>query len=545
VFRPIAPAGLGSGWLRVAFASILVAVGLFVVPVAASAGLGFVLPPGPVSGTVDVSLDAPPESGPVALEWSPDEGVTWLPISVDGSAEDGFTAVWETADFSGLAVVRAIAAGEVQELRVEVDNVVPVLMLSTKHPRFSPNGDGRRDTVELRVRTDEGGTLSAVVRKPGGRLIGELVADETVEAGKTVLSWDGTLAPRQDDERSLARVAADGVFVVEVILADAAGNIATITREVVIDTVPPRLSWRVFRPSVLGPGPLRLGFRTADPDGEVVVIGRLVSQYGRPILQLIKERRAPGRATYKLTSPIDSVVPGGYRVELEVRDLAGNARTRSKPLLVTGVTKTRVIRRLPTAGRRVALTFDDCNEAAAWSSILKTLAAHGKYASFFCLGRLLPSRRSLALRTIREGHTIGAHGWDHKGLRSVGYSGTLSRLNQVRDRWWSMARVSPVPYFRPPYGRYDASTLAAARDAGYRWTVLWDVDPSDYLRPGAGVIASRVLSAVRPGSIVVLHAIARTASDLPAILDGLRARNLEPVGLDELFRAAGSRWRRR
>ena len=106
-------------------------------------------------------------------------------------------------------------------------------------------------------------------------------------------------------------------------------------------------------------------------------------------------------------------------------------------------------------------------------------------------------------------------------------------------------RVSPTPYFRPPYGSYDAETVAAAGGAGYRWTVMWDVNPSDWLQPGDGVVASRVLNAVRPGSIVVLHTLAGTARDLPAILAGLRARNLTPVSLDEMFAAAGFGLRRR
>jgi peptidoglycan/xylan/chitin deacetylase (PgdA/CDA1 family) len=53
------------------------------------------------------------------------------------------------------------------------------------------------------------------------------------------------------------------------------------------------------------------------------------------------------------------------------------------------------------------------------------------------------------------------------------------------------------------------------------------------------VIAQRVLSNVRPGSIVVMHLKPQTAAALPAILRGLKARGYEAVSLPELFRAAG------
>jgi peptidoglycan/xylan/chitin deacetylase (PgdA/CDA1 family) len=97
-----------------------------------------------------------------------------------------------------------------------------------------------------------------------------------------------------------------------------------------------------------------------------------------------------------------------------------------------------------------------------------------------------------------------------------------------------------VPFRRPPYGVVDREAIAAAGTCGYRWLVLWDVDPSDWERPGAAAIASRVLTHVRAGSIVVLHVLDQTASALPAILRGLRSRGLRPVTLLELIHAASS-----
>jgi peptidoglycan/xylan/chitin deacetylase (PgdA/CDA1 family) len=35
--------------------------------------------------------------------------------------------------------------------------------------------------------------------------------------------------------------------------------------------------------------------------------------------------------------------------------------------------------------------------------------------------------------------------------------------------------------------------------------VLWNVDPSDWERPGANAIVSRVMGALRPGAVVLLH----------------------------------------
>jgi len=55
-----------------------------------------------------------------------------------------------------------------------------------------------------------------------------------------------------------------------------------------------------------------------------------------------------------------------------------------------------------------------------------------------------------------------------------------------------------------------------------------DVDPSDYELPGSGVIYTRVVDAVRPGSIVLDHdgggPREQTVAALPQIIDTLRHR---------------------
>jgi peptidoglycan/xylan/chitin deacetylase (PgdA/CDA1 family) len=95
-----------------------------------------------------------------------------------------------------------------------------------------------------------------------------------------------------------------------------------------------------------------------------------------------------------------------------------------------------------------------------------------------------------------------------------------------------------VPLMRPPYGSLDDGARAAIGSAGYAWIALWNVDPRDWELPGSGAIVSRVLGPTHAGSIVVMHVNAQTASALPAILRGLRARELQPVSLLELVAEA-------
>ena len=66
--------------------------------------------------------------------------------------------------------------------------------------------------------------------------------------------------------------------------------------------------------------------------------------------------------------------------------------------------------------------------------------------------------------------------------------------------------------------------------------ILWDVDPRDWTQPGSSAIESRILSAVRPGSIVLMHPLPQTAAQLPSLIQALRGRGYILMTLPELAR---------
>jgi peptidoglycan/xylan/chitin deacetylase (PgdA/CDA1 family) len=235
-------------------------------------------------------------------------------------------------------------------------------------------------------------------------------------------------------------------------------------------------------------------------------------------------------------------MPGLYRLRLTLVDAAGNSRVSSlRTLRCLRPVRTTVWRHIPHCGRRVALTFDDGGSPWAWARILAVLRAHHVKASFFILGPYVAADGGLARRTVAQGETIGDHTWTHAITSTLSYGSLLGELRRDQGAWWSRAQATPVPYFRPPYGDYNATDLAAAGAAGYLRTILWDVDPRDWSEPGVGAIVSRVVSAAQPGSIVVMHVRTQTALALPAIIRGLQARHLRPSSLAEMFRAAGYR----
>jgi peptidoglycan-N-acetylglucosamine deacetylase len=228
-------------------------------------------------------------------------------------------------------------------------------------------------------------------------------------------------------------------------------------------------------------------------------------------------------------------------VQAALVDAAGNQRARvfSPRYRIDHPVRSRLVARVENAGRRVALTFDDCFMPSSWAAIVRTLRQAKVRSAFFCPGITVARSPALAAQTMRDGHTIGSHGWDHALLPTVGYAGVLSRLRRDRDIWWRW-RSAATPYFRPPFGGYDSSVLAAAGAAGYRYSVVWDIDPRDWTSPGVDALVARVVRPARPGSIIVLHTKPQTAQALPRIIRGLRARGLEPVALDALLHQPGA-----
>ncbi len=195
------------------------------------------------------------------------------------------------------------------------------------------------------------------------------------------------------------------------------------------------------------------------------------------------------------------------------------------------------IRHVDTSQGLVAITFDDGPDPNYTPAKLRVLAEHGTAATFFILGTYVDRRPQLVPEIARAGHEIGNHSYSHPDLTGQPYSGVFSQLEDAKQ---AILRAGgpETTLFRPPYGSFNATVLAAAADDGYRLNVLWDIDPNDWRSPPAWTITEHVLSRVQPGSIVLLHDwVPQTAQALPDILDGLAARGLKAVSFSTLLGA--------
>lgn len=199
-----------------------------------------------------------------------------------------------------------------------------------------------------------------------------------------------------------------------------------------------------------------------------------------------------------------------------------------------------------TKQKMVALTFDDGPNGQATRAMVDILAARHVPATFFMVGRSVAADPTTTKYVTDHGFSIGNHTWDHSFRIPVmspnGIARELARTSTVIQKTTS---ITPE-FFRPPHGYRSPQLLYEAHREHLR-AVDWSVDPQDYNTGNADTITQRVLSSVKPGSIILLHDGLQdglkvktlhnregTIAALPQILDGLQKKGYTIVPLAKL-----------
>jgi len=186
--------------------------------------------------------------------------------------------------------------------------------------------------------------------------------------------------------------------------------------------------------------------------------------------------------------------------------------------------------------QEIALTFDD-GPGSLTGRILDELRAGGAHGTFFVIGRQLHGHEALLRRILDDGHDLGDHTWAHADLLDLTEQQRREQLELPIEAQVAATGVRPH-LFRPPYGATSRRIVTMARHLGLL-TIYWSVDCQDYDHATAKRLTRCVLDHAAPGAIVLMHDAGgdrtTTADALPAILEGLRARGLEPVTVTELL----------
>ena len=190
----------------------------------------------------------------------------------------------------------------------------------------------------------------------------------------------------------------------------------------------------------------------------------------------------------------------------------------------------------------VAITYDD-GPGAETNRLLDKLKAKNAHASFMVLAPNADQHPELLKRMKAEGHTIGNHTKSHRQLNTLSYE-QVSQEIDAGNAAIKKATGQGTRWVRPPYGATNATVDQVTRDKGVS-QALWDVDTVDWKDRNSEHVCSSAVQGARAGSIVLMHDIHPTTVDAAdCVIDGLRAKGLEPVSMDRLLRTpvAGKRY---
>lgn len=182
----------------------------------------------------------------------------------------------------------------------------------------------------------------------------------------------------------------------------------------------------------------------------------------------------------------------------------------------------------------IALTFDDGPHEYT-PMVLDILKKYQMKATFFCIGKEVERYPEIARRIVAEGHIIANHTFTHTS--KMGFLATHQVQEEILQTAHIIEEVTgcKVGLFRPPFGVTNPH-IARAIQSTQMTPIGWNVRSLDTVISSPSRLLHRILSQIRPGSIVLLHDTQSTTVDiLEQLLINLQKEGYHLVTISELL----------
>jgi len=263
-------------------------------------------------------------AGPHQLDWNGRVGATALPngrylVTLVGS--DAGTTFYDPST--------VFRAGALKTYGVTIDTVFPVVAsASSNSTLISPNGDGLRDRVTVKL-TAAGASSWAFSAAPlSGSTVGAAVATRSGPGGRATVAWNG--------RSNAGAVVRDGLYRLTLAALDNAGNRVARSWTVRVDHTPATLTATAtpasFSPNGDGTADAsRLGWSASER-----ITGSARVYRGTTLIRSWTVTAATARAVrWTGTDAAGHAVPDGrYAFRISGRDAAGNGAVLSIPITV-------------------------------------------------------------------------------------------------------------------------------------------------------------------------------------------------------------------
>ena len=194
---------------------------------------------------------------------------------------------------------------------------------------------------------------------------------------------------------------------------------------------------------------------------------------------------------------------------------------------------------LPGEGKYIAWTVDDGADPEVVRAYAEFSRRTGTRLTFFINGQYPAFRqhRDLLLPLVKSGQLqIANHTYSHAALTSLTDEQIVQELTRNDEEIRRLFGVSSKPYFRPPYGYYDARVLAAAASCGFTRPVLWYGSLADSSNISSAEVYAYAEKYALAQHIVIGHLNYRgVVSELDRIQALLDRRGLKTVTIRDYY----------
>ena len=183
------------------------------------------------------------------------------------------------------------------------------------------------------------------------------------------------------------------------------------------------------------------------------------------------------------------------------------------------------------AGKKVALTFDDCNEAKNLNSIIQLISENDGKATIFPIGENVTYLAPTLRNAVKLGFEIENHTLNHSGLFNEDAEGLAYQIwQQNREVSLALGVDYHMHFLRPMGGdnRYDQRTHAYMRQMDYYGIAFWSQD-------GSHSTASEIMRNLSSGQIILFHTTDKDLEIVRSLVPKLVANGYDMVTMNELF----------
>ncbi len=191
-----------------------------------------------------------------------------------------------------------------------------------------------------------------------------------------------------------------------------------------------------------------------------------------------------------------------------------------------------------TSEKKIAISFD-----AAWGNeetqtLIDILKKYNVKTTFFVVGAWVDKYPESVKALTAAGHEVCNHSNTHPHMPKLSQQEMTAQVTACNDKIKAVTGKQPL-LFRPPYGDYNNDVIRTVNGLKM-YPIQWNVDSLDWKNPTPKQISDRVLSRVKPGSIVLFHNGAKnTPAALPTVLQTLQAQGYKIVPVSELILKSG------